>query len=91
MTELNPLDVILLCAIGVGAVAVWKFMLKESRNSTTATNNSTSATNNNTSMMTQVNETMKESVEVMKENVGVMRELKDEVASNVKKATKKQR
>lgn len=82
MTGLSPLDIILLTFIGGGIVAVWRFMLRESKESTTATNN-------NTSVMTQVNETMKKSVEMMGENIKVMEKFKDEVLTNVNRVTKR--
>lgn len=81
MTELSPLSVILLAALGGGIFAVWRFMVKESRDSTTATNNNTSA-------MNQVNKTMEKSVEVMEKNTQLMETFKDEVASNIRKAMK---
>lgn len=75
LTGLDPLHVILLTAIGGGIVAVWRFMLKESREST-------AATNNNTSMMKEVNETMKENTEVLR---GIK---EDMITKKIKKATK---
>lgn len=74
LTGLDPLHVILLTAIGGGIVAVWRFMLRESRDST-------AATNNNTSAMKEINTTMKENTEVL-------RGMKDEMAKRIKKATK---
>lgn len=86
LTSLNPLDVILLTFIGTGIFAVWRFMLKESRDSTIATNNSTS-------MMKESKESNEKAMEMfsktVKENTSMIRELKDEISTKLKKATRK--
>lgn len=74
MTGLSPLDVILLAGIGGGVIAVWRFMVKESRDSTTAMNNNTTAMNNLASLV--------------EKNTEATNEMKDEVFRKLGKAKK---